>query len=78
MIRSTIFEAKNSSSKLGKLIHKVLSLKGKGQTPAAKQVEERTKSRKLGVCLNQNFKLPQSFYDPLPESDSKLWSGEGK
>jgi antitoxin (DNA-binding transcriptional repressor) of toxin-antitoxin stability system len=81
MIEATMFEAKTDLSRLVRLAQqgeKVVITNGKDRTPVAQIVAIVVGPRKLGVCLNPDFKLPKSFHDPLPEDELTLWSGEGK
>jgi hypothetical protein len=34
--------------------------------------------KRLGILEDPNFKIPDSFWDPLPEEELRLWEGEGE
>jgi len=81
MTTATIFEAKTNLSALVKKAQKgetVIITSGRNKTPVAKlsPIEPVVKKR-LGAMYDPNFVLPDSFWDPLPEEELKLWEGDG-
>jgi antitoxin (DNA-binding transcriptional repressor) of toxin-antitoxin stability system len=82
MITATIFEAKTNLSALVKQAQKgetVIITSGRKKTPVAKlsPIEPVVKKR-LGVMETPGFVIPDSFWEPLPEEELKLWEGEGE
>jgi prevent-host-death family protein len=39
---------------------------------------EPAQNRRLGFLEDPNFVLPESFWEPLPEEELRLWNGEGE
>ena len=82
MITATIFEAKTNLSDLLKQAQQgetVIITSGRDKTPVAKLVAiEATPKRRLGILETPGFKLPEDFFEPLPEEDLRLWEGEGE
>ena len=81
MITATIFEAKTKLSELIRQVQAgetVVITSGREKTPVAKleAVGER-KTKRLGARYNPDFKVSDTFWDPLPEEELRLWSGEG-
>lgn len=76
MLTVNVHEAKTTLSKLLEQVEKgeevVIARAGK---PVAKltAVEEKPKGRKPGQW--KGYVLPDSFFDPLPEEELKLWEG---
>jgi prevent-host-death family protein len=85
MTTATIFEAKTNLSALVKKAQAgetIIITSGRNKTPVARltpleSVEPRPKKR-LGVMETPGFVLPESFWDPLPEEELRLWNGEGE
>ena len=82
MITATIFEAKTNLSALVKKAQKgetVIITSGRNKTPVAKlsPIEPVVKKR-LGAMLIPGYEIPDSFWDPLPEEELKLWEGDGE
>ncbi len=78
MITATMFEAKTNLSELVKQVQAgetVIITSGREKTPVAKlePVEAKPKPQRLGVAYDPNFVLPDSFWDPLPEEELRLW-----
>jgi len=49
------------------------------KVPVAENDEaEPVKSRRLGFMETPGFVLPDSFWDPLPDDELRLWNGEGE
>ncbi len=78
---ATIFEAK---TKLSALIKKarngetVIITSGRDKTPVAKiEAINPVPKKRLGARETPGFVLPDSFWDPLPEDELRLWNGEG-
>jgi hypothetical protein len=34
--------------------------------------------KRLGAMLIPGYEIPESFWDPLPEDELRLWEGEGE
>lgn len=82
MISSTIFEAKTNLSALVKQAQKgevVIITSGREKTPVARleAIRHQTKKR-LGLRETPGFKLPDSFFEPLPDDELDLWDGGGE
>lgn len=83
MTTATIFEAK---TKLSELIRKaqagetVIITSGRDKLPVVRlepvQPPPVQKPKRLGARLTPGFVLPDSFWDPLPEEELRLWEGE--
>jgi prevent-host-death family protein len=75
MVMATIFEAKTKLSELVKKAQSgetVIITSGRGKTPVARlEPIEPKKFKRLGALYDPNFKLPESFWDPLPPG----WDG---
>jgi antitoxin (DNA-binding transcriptional repressor) of toxin-antitoxin stability system len=85
MATATIFEAKTN---LSALIRKtqagetVIITSGRAKTPVAKlspiePVQPRLR-KSLGAMLIPGYEIPDSFWEPLPEEELRLWEGEGE
>jgi antitoxin (DNA-binding transcriptional repressor) of toxin-antitoxin stability system len=82
MISATIFEAKTNLSALVKKAQKgevVVITSGRDKTPVARleAIHSQPKKR-LGLLETPGFKLPDSFFEPLPEDELDLWDGGGE
>ncbi len=79
---ATIFEAKTNLSELVKRAQageEVIITSGREKTPVARlQAFEPVKPKRLGFMDDSGFVLPDSFWDPLPEEELRLWNGEGE
>lgn len=78
MITATIFEAKTNLSELIRKVQAgetVVITSGREKTPVAKleSAEPKEPPQRLGVAYDPNFILPDSFWDPLPEEELRLW-----
>jgi prevent-host-death family protein len=77
----TIFEAKTKLSQLVREVQKggmVTITSGRSKTPVARLMAvEPVRKKRLGALQTKDFVLPESFFDPLPEAELKLWNGEG-
>jgi len=82
MITATIFEAKTNLSALVKKAQKgetVIITSGRNKTPVAKlEPIEPVVKKRLGAMLIPGYEIPDSFWDPLPEEELKLWEGDGE
>ena len=82
MIMATMFEAKTNLSALVKKVQKgeiVVITSGREKTPVARlEAIAPVKRQRLGFMADTNFVLPDSFWDPLPEEELRLWNGEGE
>lgn len=82
MITATIYEAKTNLSELLKKALKgetIVITSGREKTPVAKleALHPETKKR-LGVLRTPGFELTSAFFEPLPEDELRLWSGEAE
>ena len=78
----TMFEAKTELSKLVKLAaagETVILTSGREKRPVARlEAIAPVGKKRLGVLETPGFRLPEDFFDPLPEEELRLWNGEGK
>jgi prevent-host-death family protein len=81
MITATVFEAKTKLSQLIKKAQQgeeVIITSGREKKPVAKLLPvEPLAPRRLGFMQHLGIELPDSFFDPLPEEELRLWEGEG-
>jgi prevent-host-death family protein len=82
MISATIFEAK---TKLSELVAKaqegetVIITSGREKKPVARLAAvEPVRKKRLDALPTPDFELPETFFDPLPEEELRLWNGEGE
>jgi antitoxin (DNA-binding transcriptional repressor) of toxin-antitoxin stability system len=79
-ITATIFEAKSNLSELIKKSQNgetVIITSGRKKTPVARlEAIQPTGKKRLGAFPMPGFVLPESFWDPLPEEELRLWEGE--
>ncbi len=78
LITATIFEAKTNLSALLKQVQTgetVIITSGREKTPVARleAFQAKPEPQRLGVAYDPNFVLPDSFWDPLPEEELRLW-----
>ncbi len=82
MVKATIFEAKTNLSDLVKKAQSgetVIITSGRDKRPVARlEAIKPTVKKRLGALEDPNFEIPESFWDPLPEEELKLWNGEGE
>jgi prevent-host-death family protein len=82
MIYATIFEAKTKLSELVKSAQRgetVVITSGRDKTPVARlEPIQPVRKKRLGALETPGFVLPESFFEPLPEEELKLWNGEGE
>ena len=82
MITATIFEAKTNLSALVKKAQQgeeVIITSGRKKTPVAKLTPvTQVTSPRLGFMQHLGIVLPDSFFDPLPEEELRLWEGESE
>jgi prevent-host-death family protein len=82
MVKATIFEAKTKLSELVKKAQNgetVIITSGREKKPVARlEAIKPTGKKRLGAFEIPGFKMPESFWDPLPEEELKLWNGEGE
>jgi antitoxin (DNA-binding transcriptional repressor) of toxin-antitoxin stability system len=80
-ITATIFEAKTHLSELVKQAQSgktVIITSGREKKPVAKiEAIKPIKTKRLGFMETPGFVLPDSFWEPLPEEELRLWNGEG-
>ena len=79
-----MFEAKTNLSALVKKAQSgevVIITSGRKKTPVATinpiQPAQPVAKRRLGAMLIPGYEIPESFWDPLPEEELKLWEGGG-
>lgn len=81
MITATMFEAKTNLSELVKQVQAgetVVITSGREKTPVAQLTPvEPTPKKRLGALEHLGLVIPDSFWDPLPEDELRLWEGEG-
>lgn len=82
MITATIFEAKTNLSDLVKKAQKgetVIITSGRDKTPVAKlEAVHPIGKKRLGALKTPGFVLTDTFFEPLPEEELRLWSGESE
>ena len=82
MISATIFEAKTNLSHLLKQVKKgevVVITSGRNKTPVARlEAIQPQPQKRLGLLETPGFKLPDSFFEPLPDEELDLWDGGGE
>jgi prevent-host-death family protein len=82
MISATIFEAKTKLSELVKSAQRgetVIITSGRDKTPVARlEAIQPVRKKRLGARYTPGFTLPDSFFDPLPDEELRLWNGEGE
>lgn len=82
MVKATIFEAKTNLSALVKKAQSgevVIITSGRKKTPVAKlEPIEPVAKKRLGAMPIPGYEIPESFWDPLPEDELRLWEGEGE
>lgn len=81
MITATIFEAKTNLSELLRRVQQgdtVTITSGREKTPVARlEPIQPAAPKRLGVRETPGFVIPDSFWEPLPEEELRLWNGEG-
>ena len=82
MITATIFEAKTKLSELVRQVQAgetVIITSGREKKPVARLEAVKLKPvQRLGLLADQNIVIPDSFWDPLPEEELRLWEGGDK
>lgn len=82
MIEASIFEAKTNLSQLVKEVQKgevVTITSGRARTPVARlEAIQPVVKKRLGALETPGFVLPEAFFEPLPEDELRLWSGDGE
>jgi antitoxin (DNA-binding transcriptional repressor) of toxin-antitoxin stability system len=82
MITASIFEAKTNLSYLVKKAQKgevVIITSGRDKRPVARlEAIDAVAKKRLGALETPGFNLPDTFFDPLPEEELRLWNGEGE
>ena len=73
----TMFEAKTKLSELVKKVQAgetVIITSGRNKTPVAElKAIEPIENKRLGFLKHLKLDIPDSFFDPLPEEELKLW-----
>ena len=85
MVKATIFEAKTNLSALVKKAQSgevVIITSGRKKIPVATlnpiAPAQPVAKKRLGAMLIPGYEIPESFWDPLPEDELRLWEGEGE
>ena len=82
MISATIFEAKTNLSRLvlqAQGGEEVVITSGRAKKPIARlQAIEPARHQRLGVNRDLNFVLSDTFWEPLPEEELRLWEGQSE
>lgn len=82
MIKATIFEAKTNLSELVKQAQRgetVIITSGRDKTPVARlEALQPVRKKRLGVIETPGFVLTDTFFEPLPEDELRLWNGEAE
>jgi prevent-host-death family protein len=82
MISATIFEAKTKLSQLVAKAQKgetVIITSGREKKPVARLAPVKPiRKKRLDALPTPDFVLPDSFFDPLPEEELRLWNGESE
>ncbi len=78
MISATMFEAKTNLSELVKQVQAgetVVITSGREKTPVARlePIEQPAAKKRLGLLEHLGIVIPDSFWDPLPEEELRLW-----
>ena len=77
MTKATMFEAKTNLSELVKKAQAgetVIITSGKARTPVATlQRIEAVTPKRMGVCYNPKFVLPEDYFDPPTEAELNEW-----
>ena len=80
MIEASIFEAKTNLSQLLKEVQKgevVTITSGRARTPVARlEAIQPVAKKRLGALETPGFVLSDEFFEPLPEEEPRLWSGD--
>jgi prevent-host-death family protein len=82
MTRASIFEAKTNLSRLVREVQKggaVTITSGRARTPVAQLLPVKPVAEKrLGALETPGFVLDDTFFEPMPEEELRLWNGAGK
>jgi prevent-host-death family protein len=82
MITATMFEAKTNLSELVRMAQQgeeVIITAGREKKPVARIVPMKpVVKQRLGFMEHLGIELPDSFFDPLPEEELRLWEGESE
>ena len=82
MVKATVYEAKTNLSTLVKKAQKgetVIITSGREKTPVARlEAIHPIGKKRLGALKTPGFKLTDAFFEPLPEAELRLWSGEAE
>jgi prevent-host-death family protein len=82
MVTATIFEAKTNLSDLVKKAQRgetVIITSGRDRIPVARlEALQPTGKKRLGVLETPGFVLPESFFEPLPDEELRLWNGDSE
>ena len=79
---ASIFEAKTNLAQLIKDVQKgeaVTITSGRARTPVARLEPIKPAAKKrLGALETPGFVLAEEFFEPLAESELRLWNGDGE
>ena len=82
MVTATIFEAKTKLSSLVKRAQEgeeVIITSGRERKPVARlQAIQATGKKRLGALETSGFVLAESFFEPLPDDELRLWHGSAE
>jgi prevent-host-death family protein len=82
MVTATMFEAKTKLSELVKKAQQgeeVVITSGREKKPVARiQAINPQIPKRLGFMEHLGIAIPDSFWDPLPEEELKMWNGESE
>ena len=78
MVTATIFEAKTNLSDFLRQVQAgetVIITSGREKTPVAKlEAITPRKPQRLGLLAGGNLRVPDTFWDPLPQEELRLWN----
>jgi len=82
MFKATVYEAKTNLSTLVKKAQKgetIIITSGREKTPVARlEAIHPTGKKRLGALETPGFTLTDAFFEPLPETELRLWNGDGE
>lgn len=82
MVTATMFEAKTRLSELVKKAQQgeeVVITSGREKKPVARiEAINPEVPKRLGFMEHLGITIPDSFWDPLPDEELKMWNGESE
>lgn len=77
---ASIFEAKTNLSDCSKRKGNAVTITtGRARTPIARlEPMQAAAKKRLGVLETPGFVIADDFFDPLPESELRLWNGDSE